>query len=162
MNRRIVLIVVLTTLAGLVWGGLAATTYGWRYGDVNVIKVRRHVLSGKIQTNNDGIWLQSWQDDPGAKLLEAKDIRRIRLTDVVWGNSGLLFGYAKVTGAGALTGRFALQVRVFEPSGTRVRDRTLRVSADWASNTVIPWVLDTQISTPELRQKTVIRLEPIR
>lgn len=162
MNRRLLLIVVLTALAGLVWGGLAATTYGWRYGDVNGIKVRRHVLSGKIQTNNDGIWLQSWQDDPAAKLLESKDIRRIRLTDVVWGNGGLLFGYAKVNGADALTGRFALQVRVFEPSGTRVRDRTLRVSADWPSNTVIPWVLDTQISTPELRQKTVIRLEPIR
>jgi hypothetical protein len=157
-----ILIGTLTLLAALVWGGLAATTYGWRYGDVNGIKVRRHVLSGKIQTNNDGVWLQSWQDDPGAKLLDPKDIRRIRLTDVVWGNSGLLYGFAKVSGPTGLSGRFAVQVRVFEPSGTRVRDRTLRVSADWQSNTLIPWVLDTQMSTPELRQKTVVRLEPIR
>ena len=162
MNKRMILIGILTVLATMVWCGLAATTYGWRYGDVNGIKVRRHVLSGKIQTNNDGVWLQSWQDDPGAKLLEPKDIRRIRLTDVVWGNSGLLYGFAKVTGTSGLSGRFALQVRVFEPSGTRVRDRTLRVSADWQSNTLIPWVLDTQMATPELRQKTVVRLEPIR
>lgn len=162
MNKRMILIGILTVLATMVWGGLAATTYGWRYGDVNGIKVRRHVLSGKIQTNNDGVWLQSWQDDPGAKLLEPKDIRRIRLTDVVWGNSGLLYGFAKITGTSGLSGRFALQVRVFEPSGTRVRDRTLRVSADWQSTTLIPWVLDTQMATPELRQKTVVRLEPIR
>jgi len=162
MSKRMILFVVLTVLAGSVWGGLAVTTYGWRYGDVNGIKVRRHVLSGKIQTNNDGQWMQSWQDDPGANLLEPKDIRRIRLTDVVWGNGGLLFGFAKITGTTGVRGRFALQVRVVEPSGTRVRDRTLRVSADWPANTVIPWVLDTQISTPELRQKTVVRLEPIR
>lgn len=162
MNKRMILVVILTALAGVVWGGLAVTTYGWRYGDVNGIKVRRHVLSGKIQTNNDGVWLQSWQDDPAAKLLEPKDIRRIRLNDVVWGNGGLLFGFAKVSRGSGLSGRFAVQIRVFEPSGTRVRDRTLRVSADWPSDTVIPWVLDTQMSTPELRQKTVIRLEPIR
>jgi len=162
MNKRMMLLGILTLLACLVWGGLAATTYGWRYGDVNGIKVRRHVLSGKIQTNNDGAWLQSWQDDPSAKLLDAKDIRRIRLSDVVWGNGGLLYGFAKVSGPSGLSGRFALQVRVFEPSGTRIRDRTLRVSADWQSNTLIPWVLDTQMSTPELRQKTVVRLEPIR
>lgn len=162
MSKRMVLFGILTALACLVWGALAVTTYGWRYGDVNGIKVRRHVLSGKIQTNNDGIWLQSWQDDPGAKLLEPKDIRRIRLTDVVWGNGGLLFGYAKVSGQLGISGRFAVQIRVFEPSGTRVRDRTLRVSADWPLNTNVPWVLDTQMGTPELRQKTIVRLEPIK
>ena len=162
MKRSLLLFLTLTALSIFVWIGFIVTRSGWRTGSIAGFEVRRHALSGKIQVLTNGVWSQSWQDDPAMMPLDAKDMRRTKLANITRGENGLLVGTAKLVGGQTLRGRFALQLRVIEPSGTRVRDRSLRLSADWDNAGSIPWVLDTQIPTPELRQKTTIRLELIR
>lgn len=160
-RARIALAVGLLALAALVFSW---TLGGWREFEIGGRPVRRHFITRAIQLKAGADWTNSVVDDPRAPLVPKADLKTVSLTDLAWGDNGMLIGRALTSNGKPIHGRLAFNLRVQEPNGTRVigsGERSLRRAADWPEGTGTWFVLDTGLTTPDPRQKTTVTLESL-
>lgn len=150
--------------------GLAVLIYswtlgGWREFEVAGQRVRRHFVTRATQLYRDGQWSNSFEDDPRATPVTAETLKTVTLSDLAWGDQGLLIGRALTSNGVPVQGRLAINLQVREPNGTRVigsGERSLRCAVDWPAGKGTWFVLDTGLTTPDPRQKTIVTLESLK
>lgn len=158
MKLKIALAVVALVLLAGIW---SVTLGGWREMNVASVRLRYHILSGRMEMLRDDRWMPPFVDDPRAPTVSKRDLESVTLDSLAWGVGGLLVGRATCDLDTPIRGRIAIAIRILEPSGARVRERTLRVTADWPAGKATWFVLDTGLSAPDPRQKTIVTLESI-
>ena len=100
--------------------------------------------------------------DPRAPLLTREDLKRIKLSNLQWGDAGLLCATATVSPGKPLNGRLVFVVQIRETKdGARIRDRGIRQTISWPGGTTIPFVLPTDLFRPIFNQQTLVYLETI-
>ena len=140
------------------------TLGGWREFSIAGHPVRRHFITQTTQLQVEGRWVNSFEDDPRAPLVAAPLLKTVSLTDLAWGDKGILLGRALTSNNQPIIGRLAVNLKVLEPSGARVigsGERSLRRAANWPGGTGTWFVLDTGLTTPDPRQKTTVTLESL-
>lgn len=154
----------------IVWAGaialvflplLAITVWGWREVRISGVHFRYHVMTGHLQLRENDRWIPQLSESPDAPLLERTSLQGVALESLQWGIGGILVGRANLSGQPALRGRLGFSVKVVEPSGTLVRERTLRRNVEWNKDRPNWFVLDTGLPTPSSRQRTFVVLEAL-
>ncbi len=157
MIRRVLILSLLVLVPGL-W----FTTFGgWRVVRIGRVVFRYHVVTGKTEIRDGGVWMNPFAGkSDGIPLSDAK-LKDVELTDLAWGVGGMLVGRATVPKGTEVVGRLGIAIRILEPSGTRVRERTLRQNVRWSGGADHWFVLDTGLATPEPRQRSLVTLEAL-
>jgi hypothetical protein len=151
----------ITALIVLV-GGTFWAINAWEYQQIGESHVRRHLVRGIVEIEKDGQWRAPFITDPRAPLLTRDDIKRITLSDIRWGDAGLLCATATVAPGKPLEGRLAFVVEIQETNnGKRIRDRGIRQTIAWKGGTKIAFVLPTDLFRPIRNQQTLVHIEPI-
>lgn len=160
MKRRLLLagIAFLLVLTGVsVWAVNA-----WEYQTIGKIHVRRHVLRGVVEVERQGHYIAPFQIDPQAPSLTTDDLKSIKITELAWGENGLLCGRVVTAPGKPIKGRLVFTVEILETKeGKRVRDRGIRATVDWPAGAETDIVLSTDLSKPIFNQQTRVHLEPI-
>ena len=143
-------------------GGIFWALNAWEYQQLGSTLVRRHLVRGIVEIWRNNRWESSFVVAPRAPLLTREDISRISISDLHWGEAGLLGATATITPGKQLEGRLAFVVQLLETSdGKLIRDRSLRQTISWPGGTTIAFVLPTDLFKPIRNQKTQVTLEPI-
>ena len=146
----------------VVVGGLFWAVNAWEYQQIGDSQVRRHLVRGIVQIERAGRWEAPFIVDPRAPLLTREDLKRITLSDIRWGDAGLLCATATTSPGKPLEGRLAFVIEITETgNGKQVRDRGIRQTLAWPGGAKIPFVLPTDLFKPIRNQKTLVHLEPI-
>ncbi len=158
----------LTRLVGFVASAVVAATLvatigGWRQVRIGKLLVRYHVLTGALEMKPEGEanWRPAFSKDPSATPVAKPLLQEVALDRLQWGIGGMLVGRA-TTGPSAIEGRLAMNLVLLEPNGTRVRERSLRVTAEWPANSINWFVLDAGLGVPDGRLRTIVTLEAIQ
>lgn len=124
--------------------------------------IRRNKLTGMVQVERERRWEPSLDNDIYADAAREADIATTRLTNVAWGDAGVLCATANV-GPNGLKGRVAFVILVLDTGKKRVRpERVLRASVDWPANSSIPFALNTGQNTPDRNDlKTVLQIQSL-
>ena len=157
MIRRVLLVVGLVfvlILPILIW------RFSWRTARIGTTVYRYHVVSGKVEVLDAGNWRTPFGTDFQASSLSGKQVESIELSGLIWGVGGVLAGKAEVPSDSSIKGRLGFSIRIAEPNGTVVRERTLRSTVDWHSG-ANPFILETGLPTPSARQTAIVRLEAL-
>jgi hypothetical protein len=148
--------------AFLVLGGIFWAVNAWEYQQIGESHVRRHLVRGVVEIERAGQWQAPFIVDPRAPLLTSEDLKRIKLSNLQWGDAGLLCATATVSPGKPLNGRLVFVVQIRETKdGARIRDRGIRQTISWPGGTTIPFVLPTDLFKPIRNQQTLIHLETI-
>lgn len=160
------------TLQKLITVGLAllgaAAGYGvilllnpWEPLTIGEYTVRRNRITGVAELRVGDRWTR-FDDDVSATPLPPEYVSRIRIESLAWGPDGILCGKAYNRLANPLRGRLAIRI-VFRNSKDHrfVRDRSLRATVDFPPMTATPFILRTNLRTPDpATTVTEIELEP--
>ncbi len=160
MNRKLfsLALAVVVILIGGIWGVLNA----WEHQTLGHHQVRRHLVFGQVQILHDGRWESSFVVEPRGPLLQASDIKRIKLSDFHWGEAGLLAATATIAPGKPLKGRLVFVVEISETQdGKRIRDRGIRETIAWAGGSTFAFVLPTGLFKPIRNQRTLVHLETV-
>lgn len=148
---------VVTIVGGIFWAINA-----WEYQQIGESQVRRHLVRGVVEIKRDNHWKAPFIVDPRAPLLTRDDLKRITISDIRWGDAGLLCATATTTPGKPLEGRLAFVIEITETgNGKRIRDRGIRQTLAWQGGAKIPFVLPTDLFKPIRNQTTLVHLEPI-
>lgn len=148
--------------AVLVLGGIFWAVNAWEYQQIGESHVRRHLVRGIVEIERGGRWEAPFVVDPRAPLLTREDLKRIKLSDLQWGDAGLLCATATVSPGKPLNGRLVFVVQIRETKdGARIRDRGIRQTIAWPGGTTVPFVLPTDLFKPIRNQQTLVHLETI-
>jgi hypothetical protein len=134
----------------------------WLRVPVPGYEVRRNRFTGIVQVRDGDRW-NHFRPDPYSASLTAEDFKRLRITDAAWGPGGILCGRAENISDQPVTGRvsFRIVIREARGQGKFLRDRSLRESVDFPPKRVTPFVLRTNLTTPDPAEtRTDINLEP--
>jgi hypothetical protein len=160
VNIRI-LVRILATLAaaGLIFG-LWRLFHQWDYARIGVFETRRNNLTGILEIKDEaGRWAPSFKNDRYAPGLTEADLKNIRLADGAWGADGILVGRARnISATKAVSGRVGFLIHIFYPDGRRLKDRTLRATVNWPAGSSTPFIIDTNLATPDSNQKWTVDL----
>lgn len=146
----------------LVVGAIFWALNAWEYQQLGPTLVRRHLVRGVVEIQRNNRWESSFIVAPRAPLLTRDDLKRITISDLHWGEAGLLAATATIAPGKPLEGRLAFIVQFLETSdGKVIRDRSLRQTISWPGGTKIAFVLPTSLFKPIRNQQTQVTLEPI-
>lgn len=146
----------------VVVGSIVGVLNAWEHQQLGPHQVRRQLVFGQVQIWRNGQWESSFVVDPRAPLLSTEDVRRITVSDIHWGEAGLLGATATIAPGKPLKGRLVFAIEIQETrDGKRIRDRGIRETVDWQGGTKVPIVLSTGLFKPIQKQKTLIRTETI-
>jgi hypothetical protein len=160
MNRKL-LWVGLAALV-IVVGSVVGVLNAWEHQQLGPHQIRRQLVFGQVQLLRDGKWESSFIVDPRAPLLSAEDVRRVTISDIHWGEAGLLGAIANVAPGKPLNGRLVFVIEIQETrDGKRIRDRGIRETIAWQGGTKVPIVLSTGLFKPIQKQKTTVHTETI-
>ena len=148
--------------AFLVLGGIFWAVNAWEYQQIGESHVRRHLVRGVVEIERAGHWEAPFVVDPRAPLLTREDLKRIKLSNLQWGDAGLLCATAAVSPGKPLNGRLVFVVQIRETKdGARIRDRGIRQTIAWPGGATVPFVLPTDLFKPIRNQQTLVHLETI-
>ncbi|MBB6050999.1 hypothetical protein [Armatimonas rosea] len=148
--------------AVLVLGGIFWAVNAWEYQQIGESHVRRHLVRGVVEIERGGRWEAPFVVDPRAPLLTREDLKRIKLSNLQWGDAGLLCATATVSPGKPLNGRLVFVVQIRETKdGARIRDRGIRQTIAWPGGATVPFVLPTDLFKPIRNQQTLVHLETI-
>jgi hypothetical protein len=124
-------------------------------------EVRSNRFTGIVQVKDGDRWTH-FRPDPYSEALTREQLQRLRVTDVAWGPNGVLCARGENLSDQPLTGRIAFRIILRDAKvGKFQRDRSLRESVDFPPRRVTPFVLRTDIPTPDPKTtNTLIVLEP--
>jgi hypothetical protein len=145
--------------------GIAFSANSWREQKIGVVEVRRHGLTGIVQLKVSEKWQIPFENDPQAQSIAQIDLDTVKLTNIAWGDGGLLTGTITTAPSKPITGRLSFVVKLLEKSDgsiKRVRDRSLRQTVRWPAGTTQPFVLATGLEGPVRNQSTELTLENVR
>lgn len=146
----------------LVLGGILWALNAWEYQTIGETHVRRHLVRGVVELEREGKWQPPFVVDPRAPLLTREDLKRIKLSNIRWGDAGLLGATATISPGKPLEGRLVFVIQIRETKdGARIRDRGIRQTVSWPGGATIPFVLSTSLFKPIARQETLVHLETI-
>ncbi len=138
----------------------------WEAQTVGPFQTRRHRLTGQVQLREADTWVKTLGDAPSGPnsdpVLDEAALRKVRLTDLAWGEKGLLCGRAINSGPTNITGRLAFRIIVYDKNGIINRDRSLRRNADWPAQKTTPFLINTGLSAPGFREHASVGLEIVR
>jgi hypothetical protein len=113
-------------------------------------EVQKNNTSGSLKLKNGDNWIENVKEDPGAANASKESVASVIFTDITWGEKGLLCAKAKPKQA--IVGKIALMVEVYDrATNKRLKDKSLRVVANWPQDTETPFVLNTTLATPEIK-----------
>lgn len=160
MTRRLIgigLALFLTVALGVVW-----MVNAWEYQTIGKVHARRHVLRGVVEVERDGRYVAPFEIDPQATALSVAQLKTVKITDLAWGENGLLSGRVITAPGTPIKGRLVFSIEILETTaGKRVRDRSLRATVDWPAGAQTDIVLSTDLSKPIRNQQTRLHLEPV-
>ena len=160
MRRRLIAgslagVLVLTLL--IIWAIGA-----WDYQTIGKIRTRRHVLRGVVEVEREGRYVAPFEIDPQAPSLTSAQLRSVTVSNLTWGEHGLLCGRVITAPGKPIKGRLVFGIEILETrEGKRVRDRGLRATVDWPAGSQTDIVLSTDLSKPIRNQQTRLHLEPV-
>jgi hypothetical protein len=145
----------------LVGYGIYLLATQWQYFRVDAYEVRRNQFTGIAQVRDAGMWT-NFANDPYGESLSEEQVRWIQVENVAWGPGGLLCARAVNRSSKRIQGRLAFRIVLRDAkTGKFRRDRSLRATVDLAANRATPFVLRTDLPTPDTDKiKTTIALEP--
>jgi hypothetical protein len=134
----------------------------WEYQKLGPYAIRRDAFTGAVQIEQNGTYVTSFQNDVYATPLGAEELKRVQIIEPVWDHTGLLCARALVAPGGPIRGRFALHIIIREAGrDKRLRDRSLRVTADWPGGALTPFALRTGLTPPDPQnEKAIIIPQP--
>jgi len=157
MIRKLILAFCAVLMAGI-W---FVTLGGWRVVRIGTVVFRYHVLTGRTEIQDQGQWRNPFGGVSDGLPISQASLKNVQLTDLAWGVGGMLVGKATVSPDNDIVGRLGISIRILEPNGTRVRERTLRQNVRWLAGSSHWFVLDTGLTTPEPRQRSLVTLEAL-
>lgn len=157
MTRKLILASCALLAAG-VW---FVTLGGWRVVRIGTVVFRYHVLTGRTEIQDRGQWKNPFGGVSDGLPISQSLLHKAELSDLAWGVGGMLVGKATVPPGNDMVGRLGISIRILEPNGTRVRERTLRQNVRWIAGSANWFVLDTGLTTPEPRQRSLVTLEAL-
>jgi len=133
----------------------------WQYFRIGEYEVRRNQFTGIAQVRDAGAWT-SFTNDPYGEALSEEPLRWIQVENVAWGPGGLLCARAVNRSSERIKGRLSFRIFLRDAkTGKFQRDRSLSATVDLAANRATPFVLRTDLSTPDTSKiKTIIALQP--
>jgi hypothetical protein len=112
--------------------------------------VQKNNTSGTLKLKQGDVWIENVKEDPGATNAPKESVTGVTFTDITWGEKGLVC--AKATPKQAISGKIAVTVEVYDKdTNRRLRDKSLRVVANWPAGVETPFVLNTTLATPEVK-----------
>lgn len=146
----------------LVYFGYRLVTQ-WEPVRIGGYEIERNTLTGMVKIQTPTGWKTPFDDDPYADSAVPDDLRRIQITDVTWGENGVLCARAVIAAPAehAVKGRMAFLIRVYDQEKKMVVDKAIRATVDWPGGQTTPFALRTTITTPDTKKtKTTISLLP--
>jgi len=138
----------------------------WEPQTIGPFQTRRHRLTGRVELRNGDTWTQTLGDAPNSRnsdpITDQAVIETVRLSDLTWGERGILCGRATNTGKADVRGRLAFRIIIYDKNGLVNRDRSLRRNADWPAQKTTPFLLNTGLSAPGFRERASVGLEIVR
>jgi len=134
----------------------------WEYQSIGTFHTRRHLVRGIVEVERAGKYVEPFAIDPQATALTPAELATIKLSEITWGEHGLLCLRVTTAPGKPIKGRLVFSILITETrDGKRIRDRSLRTTVDWPAGTSIEIVLSTDLSKPIRNQQTHVRLEPV-
>jgi hypothetical protein len=113
-------------------------------------EVQKNNTSGTLKLKQGDNWIENVKEDPGAANASKESVTGVTFTDITWGEKGLVCAKAKPQQA--ISGKIAMTVEIYDrATNKRLRDKSLRVVADWPQGAETPFVLNTTLATPEVK-----------
>jgi hypothetical protein len=133
----------------------------WQYFRIADYEVRRNRFTGIAQVRDNSAWT-NFATDPYGESLTEDQVRRIRIENIAWGPAGLLCARATNLTSEPIQGRLAFRIVLHDAkTGKFQRDRSLRATVDLPAGRPTPFVLRTDLFTPDANKiKTTVALEP--
>lgn len=134
----------------------------WEYQSIGPFHTRRHLVRGVVEIERAGKYIAPFAIDPQATPLTPAELATVKLTEVTWGEHGLLCFRATTAPQKPIKGRLVFAILITETrDGKRIRDRELRTTVDWPAGATSDIVLSTDLSKPIRNQQTHLHLEPV-
>ena len=144
-------------------GGIVWVVNAWDYQTIGKVRTRRHLLRGVVEVERGGHYISPFEIDPQAPSVTEEHLKSIKITNLAWGDHGLLCGTVVTAPGKPIKGRLVFTIEILETKeGKRVRDRGLRATVDWPADARTEIVLSTDLSKPIRNQQTRLYFEPIR
>jgi hypothetical protein len=133
----------------------------WQPVPVPGYTVRQNRFTRVAQVQDGDRWT-NFRPDPYGASLTTDDFSRLRITDITWGPRGILCARAENISDQPVTGRLSFRVVLRDSADEKFqRDRSLRESVDFPPRRIVPFVLRTDLRTPDTQKtRTTIQLEP--
>jgi|GEM_PF-6059036 hypothetical protein len=133
----------------------------WETQTIGSYTIRRNKLSGLAEVRVGERWTR-FEDDLYAEPLHPEILKRLRVSEVVWGKDGILCGTVNNRLANPVKGRLAFRIVIRNKKDLRyIRDRSLRATVDFPAGSTTPFILRTGLSTPDIATTlTEVEIQP--
>lgn len=133
----------------------------YRYDRVGMFEVRTNRLTSTLALRTPGGWTTPPEPRSVRESPSAQELRAATLKQFSWGSNGLMIGQVVNTGTEPVRGKIAVHIEVYAKNGTRLKDRTLRLSVDWPPGQESLFLLRTNLTTPQPDDETKVRVVSI-
>jgi hypothetical protein len=117
---------------------------------IGTYEVQKNNTSGTLKLKQGDNWIENVKEDPGAPNASQESVTGVTFTEITWGENGLVC--AKAHPKQTIVGKIAVMVEVYDrATNKRLRDKSLRVVANWPQDAETPFVLNTTLATPEVK-----------